>query len=273
MNILGIVRASLILITAPTAAQLHAQPPTDPGRTLVAAMAANEIAYRQHEANLGYISEERSARTGNHLWKEKVVETDDGPLPRLIAIDGNPLTSAQIDVESRRIDDLVRNPDDFKAQNKVHLNDERHSAALLELLAKAFLLTPSGDVNGCHQFKFEPDPAFQPSSYEERIGHAMSGTVSLKGPMNRLCLFEGHLSHPVEFGFGLFGHIDQGGSFSMERAQVEGAVWKTKRVTVHIQGRILLLKSLAKDQETNRTDIHFVSQTLTLQQAADLTRP
>ena len=272
-NKLGIVRASLILLVSLSSFHLHAQSETAQKRSLVASMAANEITFRQHEANLAYTSEERSPRTGNHLWREKVVETNDGPLPRLVAIDGNPLTAAQTAVESHRIDALVRNPDDFKAFNRNHLNDERHSAAMLALLPKAFVLTPSGEVNGCLQFKFEPDPSFQPSSYEERIGHAMSGTVSLKQPANRLCLLEGHLSHPVDFGFGLFGHINQGGAFFMDRVQVEGTVWKTRRVAVHIEGRILLLKSLARDQETVRSDIHFVDQALTLQQAADLTRP
>jgi hypothetical protein len=61
--------------------------------SLIEKVAANEVAARQSRPHYFYVSEERSARTGGHLWKENVAETTDGPLRRLIAIDNRPLTA------------------------------------------------------------------------------------------------------------------------------------------------------------------------------------
>src|SRR5437899_1291109 len=81
--------------------------------SLIEKVAANEVAARKARPHYFYVAEERSARTGNHLWKENVVETTDGPLRRLIAIDNRPLTAGEAAAEQRRIDNLVAHPDDF----------------------------------------------------------------------------------------------------------------------------------------------------------------
>ena len=48
-------------------------------------MANNELNAKGQSVRFSYLSEERSARTGGHLWREKVVEVDDGPMRRLSA--------------------------------------------------------------------------------------------------------------------------------------------------------------------------------------------
>ena len=238
----------------------------------VGKMAANEDTARQHRPNFFYVSEERSDRTGGHLWKEIVVETTDGPLRRLIAIDNRPLTAGEADAEQHRIDNLVSHPGDFRRQNQAHKDDEARATQLLQLLSTAFVLTPNGEVNGCLRFTFQPKPDFHPSSYQERVAHEMAGTVSLKRPEDRLCTLEATILHPVEFGYGVLGHIDQGGHFSLERKQIDATNWKSDRIIVHVSGRILLLKSLAQSQDVVRTEIRMVPQNLTLTQAAQMSR-
>jgi hypothetical protein len=240
--------------------------------SLIEKMAANEVTARPRQPNFSYLAEERSDRTGGHLWKEAVVETADGPLRRLLAIDNRPLTAAEADVEQRRIDNLVSHPDEFRRQNQAHKDDEARATQLLQLLSSAFVLTPNGEVNGCLRFSFQPKPDFHPSTYQERVAHEMAGTVSLKQPEDRLCTLDATILHPVEFGFGLLGHIDQGGHFSLARKQIDSNNWKSDRISVHVSGRILLLKSLAQNQDATRTDIRIVPQNLTLNQAVQISR-
>ena len=240
--------------------------------SLIEKVAANEVAARQARPHYFFVSEERSARTGGHLWKENVVETTDGPLRRLIATDNRPLTTGEAEAEQRRIDNLVSHPDEFRRLNQAHKDDEERATQLLQLLSSAFVLTPDGEVNGCLRFNFQPKPDFRPSSYQERVAHEMAGTVSLKRPEDRLCTLDAKIVHPVEFGFGMLGHIDQGGHFSLARKQVDAKNWKSDRISVHINGRILMLKSLAQDQEAVRTDIRTVPQNLTLTQAGQISR-
>jgi hypothetical protein len=101
----------------------------------------------------------------------------------------------------------------------------------------------------------------------------MVGTVSLKQPEDRLCTLDAKILHPVEFGFGMLGHIDQGGHFSLARKQIDATHWKSDHISVHISGRILMLKSLAQNQDAVRTQIRVVPQNLTLAQADQITRP
>lgn len=241
--------------------------------SLIEKVAANEVAARQTRPHYFYVSEERSARTGGHLWKENVAETTDGPLRRLIAIDNRPLTADEAAAEQHRIDALVSNPDQFRRQNQSHKDDEDRATQLLQMLSSDFVLTPNGEANGCLRFNFQPKPDFRPASYQERVAHEMEGTISLKKTEDRLCTLDAKIVRPVEFGFGMLGHIDQGGHFSLARKQVDASNWKSDHISVHINGRILMLKSLAQDQDAVRTGIRIVPKDLTLAQAAQLTRP
>lgn len=241
--------------------------------TPVARMAANEVAARRQEIRYSYLAEERSLRTGGHLWKEKVVETAQGPLHRLLAIDGRTLSPAEADAENERIAELVRSPAEFVHMNAAHTDDESHAAQLLQLLPKAFLLSPDGEENGCTRFAFQPNPAFQPSTYEERAIHAMGGTVAVREPVDRLCSLHAKIEHPVEFGYGLLGRIDTGGYFTLERVPVDASNWKSQHIAVHVVGKILMMKSLAREQETRRADIQVISQHLSLAEAAALSQP
>ncbi len=249
------------------AATAWAQP-----NNVVEKMAANEVAARQQRLHFFYVSEERSDRSGGLLWKENVVEVDDGPLRRLIAVDNKPLTTAQAEAEQRRIDYLVSHPDEFRRQNQAHKDDETRATQLMQMLSTAYILTPNGEVNGCTRFTFQPKPEFRPSSYQERVAHELAGTVSVKQPEDRLCALDAKILHPVDFGFGILGHIDEGGHFSLARKQIDAKNWKTDRFSVHMNGRVLMLKSLAQNQDAVRTAIRVVPQNLTLAQAAQLTR-
>ncbi|HEX3373915.1 MAG TPA: hypothetical protein VHS13_06865 [Edaphobacter sp.] len=259
----GRVALALALLTATASAQQS---------SVVEKMAANEVAARQQRSHFFFVALERSVRTGGHLWKENVVETNDGPLHRLIAIDNRPLTPAEAAAEQRRIDYLVAHPDQLRRENQAHKDDEARATQLMQMLSTAYVLTPNGEVNGCTRFTFQPRPEFRPSSYQERVAHEMAGTVSVKQPDDRLCTLEATILHPVEFGYGMLGRIDQGGHFSLARRQIDPKNWKSDRISVHVTGRILMLKSLAQDQDTLRSDIRIVPQNLTLAQAAQLTR-
>jgi hypothetical protein len=239
---------------------------------IIAAMASNETAARQHPAHFAYTSDERSDRTGGHLWREHVVEVGDGMLRQLVAIDGNALTPAQAASELQRLQALVNNPDEYRRLAEAHRDDEVHATRLLQLLPRAFVIVPDGTHGDCAQYRFEPDPKFQPSGYEERVGAAMAGTVSVMEPTGRLCTLQASLQHPVTFGFGLIGKVEQGGNFRLERIPIKGSDWKTRAMSVHMGGKILLAKSLAKQQETVRTDIRPVPEGLTLQQGLALIR-
>ena len=97
--------------------------------------------------------------------------------------------------------------------------------------------------------------------------------MSIRESAQRLCQLHATILTPVEFGFGLLGRVDPGGSFTVERAPVDALNWKSTHVSVHVQGRVLMLKSLTREQETVRREVRVLASHLSLQEAAKLSQP
>jgi hypothetical protein len=74
----------------------------------------------------------------------------------------------------------------------------------------------------------------------------------------------------VDFGYGILGHVEKGGTFEIHREQVSEARWKTDLVEVHIQGKMLLFKNVTKDQREARSDFHPVPHDISVVAAKEL---
>jgi hypothetical protein len=74
----------------------------------------------------------------------------------------------------------------------------------------------------------------------------------------------------IDFGFGILGHIAKGGTFEIQRIQVSSSHWKTHLVDIHVNGRMLLFKTITKQQHETRSDFESVPQDLDVQQAEAL---
>jgi hypothetical protein len=240
---------------------------------LVTAMVRNEKQARQDRTYFRYTSFERSARTGGHLWKENVAETPDGMLRRLIAEDGKPLTGDRAAEESERIAKLVADPADLISANADRRSDEARLGKLLDILPRALLFTADGVDGDCTRIAYRPNPAFNPSTYDERIVHGLTGTILIHEPDDRLCAIRGHLIDRITFGYGLLGRLDKDSHFAVTRAPVTATDWKSTRIDVHVDGRILLLKSISRDEDAVHSGHEPLPPHLSLAQAAALTRP
>jgi hypothetical protein len=240
---------------------------------LVTAMVQNEKQARQHRTFFRYTSVERSSRTDGHLWTENVAETPDGLLRRLVAVDGKPLSADRAAAEDRRIAALVADPSALRSANADRRADEARVARLLAILPQALLFTADGMQGDCARIAFRPNAAFTPSTYDERVLHNLAGTILVSMPGERLCGIEGHLLDRVTFGFGLLGHIDQDSHFHVVRTAVTPADWKNSRIEVHVDGKILLLKSISRDTDATHSGAQPLPANLSLAQTAALTRP
>jgi len=233
----------------------------------------NEGASRRIPSHVSFLSRERSIRTGEHIWLEKVVETEDGMIRRLISEDGQMLSPARTAAEDQRIASLVAHPDEFRRLNQARHSDEQMASDLIKVIPQAFVFTYIGHTGECTSIHFAPNPAFSPSTYQQRILHVLEGTIEIKEPDDRICSVEARMSRPVTFGFGLLGRVDENGTVHVSRARTPWGLWKTSNISLHFNGKILLVKSLAKDQDERRTEITDLPQHLGLAQAAALTRP
>jgi hypothetical protein len=194
------------------------------------------------------------------------VGTKDGPVHRLLAINDAPLDSAQQNQEAVRQEELILDHGQRLAIKKQNDADERRLEDFVRLLPSAFLFRYDG-WDGAY---FWPDPAFIPPTMESKALQSMAGTILVNPQQKRLAHINGHLLENVDFGFGLLGRLSKGGTFEIERTQVSSSHWKTHLVDINVSGRMLLFKTISKQQHETRSDFESVSRDIDLKQAEEL---
>ena len=111
------------------------------------------------------------------------------------------------------------------------------------MLPDAFLYTYAGTVAGpagaVEKYTFRPNPSFNPPDFETQALTALSGILLIDGSQERVTRLEGHLEQDTDYGLGILGKLDKGGSIVIEQADVGEKQWRIARVTMQMNLRIL----------------------------------
>ena len=201
-----------------------------------------------------------------------VVETDRGSVKKKIQQDGRPLDSAGLNEEMQRIESFVRDPSQQAKQRKDSQQDDKRAENMLRLLPDAFLWTVKNEAADATTLAFTPDPNFDAPSMEARVFASMAGEIVVSKPGNRIQNLKGRLIREVKFGYGLFGHLDEGGTFNVKRSQLAPNIWQITESHVHITGRALIFKNIGEQEDEVKTDFRPTPPATTLEQAASLLR-
>ena len=258
--------AFLLAISCAAAAPAQSAPPL--AAELVNVVVANELADRVERRKWMYVIEKRD---GRQILTEEQVETKDGPLFRVLAIDGKPLDPDQRQQDNERIDRLLQDPAEQLKIKRAHDEDEQKLETLIRLMPDAFLYDYDGNVGTLIRVKFRPNPNYNPSTYEARVVHNLAGTILIDPHQQRLTKLSGQLINPVEFGWGLLGHIDNGGAVEIGRIEVGPSEWKTALIDIQLSGRLVLFKTISKQEYETRSQFRAVPDDLSLSQANQLT--
>ena len=226
---------------------------------------------RDHDTH-GYWRYWIQHRVQNDTRLEVQVETADGPVTRLVQTNGHPVDNQTRNEERAKLEHLVNSPQELASHRKDYLEDEKHVTEIMSLLPDAYVFEYVGLENGCHHLRYRPGPDFSPHTIEGRIVHAMAGDLWIDARMKRLARLEGRLAENVDFGFGLLGRLDKGGWFRVQRVQVSASEWKTQRMELHLSGRAVLLKSIARNTNELRGGFAAVPAGLDLAQGAGSSR-
>jgi len=235
-------------------------------------MARAEIGAVKFKKHFLYRRRERSSRTKGHLWEEIVIEIPDGRMRRLVAIDGHPLTDSQRATEDARIQQIVQHPEQLAKETEGRKDDEARTNELLQKMPAMFLFNEDGMEDGCIRIRYRPNPAYQEQSYQDRVIHATAGTLLIHPGDARLCRLDSELQYQVEFGFGILGRVSKGSGFFMARQQVEPGQWKTTQLRVHVDGNILMMKSVSREEDSTHFGFQEVPYSMTVAQSASLVR-
>jgi hypothetical protein len=229
----------------------------------------NENEAAAHRECYEYLSNERSDRTGGHLWNERIVENSDGRIAMLLAVDGKPLTPAQAQQEHARLNAIAADPADFIRKGQATRNDELHARHMLELLPRDFLFDNVRLEDGVWKMNFHPNPEVSPSAIEDQVLHGMNGWLAIDASQMRLMHIEGKLDQPVTIGMGLLANIHAGSHFSSDR-HLEDGHWRTVHVVTQIGGKAALFKTVAKNSELTRTQFHYFDHSLSVPEAVQV---
>jgi len=238
--------------------------PSPRAKELIREACYNEVQQREKRTLWSYVAERRS---NNHVFREQVIETVDVPVRRLIAVDGHPPTSVQMKEEIERQQVLLNNPSRRRAIQKQQCNDDKTMQELLRIIPEAFVFEDQGKDGESEKIAFHPNPAFKPRTYEQRILHALDGIVFVDLHDKRIARLSGSLATGVEFGYGVIGHVQQGGTTEITRVHLSEGIWKTSAEKIDINGRFVLLKSINKHQDESRTGFEPVAPDTTFAQA------
>ena len=205
----------------------------------------------------------------------RVVEMRDGFLERLIATNGKSLSVEQQSKETERINMLVNHPQEQEKISRQQRKDSAQCAALIKMMPDAFTFSYAGQKDSYAGQKedlvhltFIPTPTFRSSSWQARVMHAMAGDLWIHVKDQRLAAINGNLIEDVKFGGGLLGHLTKGGRFNVQRSNVGSGHWEITSLNVDIDGKALLLKSIAIQRNESKANFKRVGDNLAAQDAA-----
>jgi hypothetical protein len=238
--------AIFVLVQTPCIAQ---QRTSIPANQLVREVVYNELSNHDHHGCWRYWIERRTQK--ETLLNEQV-ETVDGPVMRLIKSNGRPLDEEEKLKEEERLSHLLASPGEQARKRQEYADDEKRIGHILALLPDAFLYESLGVDNARYHLKFRPNPSYPAHSIEDRVFHGMNGELWIDARTKHLSRLDGHLDENVDFGYGILGRLYKGGWFSLQRTQVGEYDWKTQRLEVHMNGRAMLFKTIARETSETR---------------------
>ena len=259
-----------------TTAQFSAQPgqaPQDPAAAaIVKQVGEHELdAYRRHQEYF-YYSEERSDRTNQHLWFEAVVETQHGKLRRLLQEDGKPLTTQRRQQEDARIAALAADPAKLEAASRARQQDEEHAQSLFQTSAGMYLFSfdNPADNGPLLKINFRPNPTYDAPTYEQRVLHALAGSILVERDTLRLREINARIVEDVKFGWGILGEVQPGGTMHFVRTHAGGDDYKPILVDINMQGHMLIFRTLSRSQHLTHRGFVLLPPNLSLADAGKM---
>jgi hypothetical protein len=185
---------------------------------------------------------------GLHDNTKDIIETKDGAVARLIALHGQPLDAQANQTELDRLNTLANHPEIQEHRHQREKKDEDRVNRLMRLLPDAFLYRFEGLVScgagQCYRLSFEPNPHFDPPDLEAGIFRGMAGEVWIDQAQERLTRLNARLISDVDFGWGIIGKLDKGGTIQIEQADIGGHDWEVTGLKVNMRGKAMMVKSL-----------------------------
>ena len=172
-----------------------------------------------------------------------VLETRQGTISKVICRNRQTLSNPEKQAERQHLEQLASNPGEQQKHFRRESKDQARIEELIRMLSGGFRFESLGPVGNLIRLRFYPNPAFHPANIDQRIFHAMTGTVLVDPRCKRLVRIAGYFLRDVDFGGGLLGRVKQGGTVDIVRQDVGNGDWNPVELHVGVKARVLF-KSL-----------------------------
>jgi hypothetical protein len=257
--------------SAPGANKQAARGVADDPTALVRRATQNALAERSHHQPLRYQVREVDKHTDTI---KEVVETKDGAVAHLIAMDGKPLSMEAEQAERHRLNYLSGHPKLQEHRRKREREESDRVNRLTRLLPEAFLYRYEGMApcksGQCYRLGFAPNPEFVPPNEEAKIFRGMAGEVWIDPAEERMVKLDARLIEDVDFGWGIIGTLRKGGTIQLEQTLVGSHQWELTHMQLSLAGRALLIRSLNIQMTEDKSEFSPVSPGMSYQQAIQL---
>jgi len=219
-------------------------------------------------------------KTGRVLETKLMVQTKEAFAGRVLSYNDKPMSEEGRKLEEARMDRFVKDPGELrKKQREEHDNLERFKR-VLRAMPEALLYEYDGfepAVAGLGhkgeelvRVKFRPNPDYDPPTRVEQLLTGMAGTILLDPRRQRLARIDGTLQKEVAFGWGILGHLDEGGRILMEQGELSDGNWVLSHFMMRFTGRLVVVKSIDVNTTETSWNFHRVADDLSFAQGVAL---
>jgi hypothetical protein len=208
------------------------------------------------------------------------VEGNEAYASMTVSGDGQGLTPQVERKEQEHLSQLLDSPARLRKEHEQEKETLENTMRIMKALPDAFLYQYDGEEPGqpglgksgdrLVRLKFTPNPAYTPPSHVEQVLQGMNGYLLIDTTANRLARIDSTMFREVSFGWGIFGHLDKGGHFVVQQADVADGDWAVTEMNLHMTGKILMVKSLALISDEVFSDFHRLPDDLPFAKAVEL---
>ncbi len=207
----------------------------------------------------------------------EVIETRQGTVARLVERNGHPLSAEEDAAERERLNDQIDSPEDFLRHHKHDRSTEEYSMQMVRLLPQAMLFSyapgqpqPKGESSPQVVLDFRPDPKFRPPNMLSEVLTGFEGRAWVDAQSHVMTRIEGHILHPINFGFGILARLYPGGTVEFEQVRVSGDRWAYRHVEEHVTVREMMVKTSPQNVEMTSWDFHTMPELMDYRDAIRL---
>jgi hypothetical protein len=249
--------ASLLLmvsVTTPARAQDPKQIVQEAVNTELQAGKADNTKWAFYEAD----------RKPSHTVKQWVAQTPKGSLERVLEDNGRATNEQE---QRRKMESFIHDGSAQEKQRKAGQQDDRESVKMMTMLPHAFLWNITSSQGDNITLHFKPNPSYRAPDMESRVFAVTEGEMVVNKAEHRIVSIKGRMMRAVKFVGGIFGGLDPGGTFDVERRQVGHGEWQITETHVHIHGHLLFFKTISEQEDDEKTKFKQLPENISFQDA------